>query len=205
MATAQINSKLLGLAITAILLAGIAYVYYDNRDDGIPTQNNNPLNPKIPQPIENTTSSLEWIPITDDNYNPLSGNSANLDYATAERNFQEFVSMINTANSMLDGRSKKIFAEPIMKLGSVMDIAKAHEKIQEFIGNHPNYSNWTVYDGRDWHVAFYDLDLPQDWAYVVIDDKAVVIVQIYVVEDGEVFLDWPTATLTADDVLNLVT
>ncbi|RMG34889.1 MAG: hypothetical protein D6732_10090, partial [Methanobacteriota archaeon] len=79
-----------------------------------------------------------------------------------------------------------------------------HPKIADYIATHPQYHNWTYFDGLRWYVSYYDSNLPDDWAEVTIRDQDATIVQIYVIQGKEVYLDWPTAQLDADRVIELI-
>ncbi len=91
-----------------------------------------------------------------------------------------------------------------MSTDEVLALAKSHPKVSEFLEKHVNHDEWAFFDGEFWHVDFYDLNDWEAWAYVMISDENREIVQIYIVDGEEVYLEWPNADLGVDDVIDII-
>ncbi len=91
-----------------------------------------------------------------------------------------------------------------MSTEEALSLAKSHAKVSEFLETHPFSDNWTLFDGKFWHVNFYEAENWEAWAYIMINDKNREITQVYIVDGEDVYLEWPSADLDINQVVDIV-
>ncbi|MHA1827632.1 MAG: hypothetical protein ACTSX6_03185 [Candidatus Heimdallarchaeaceae archaeon] len=65
----------------------------------------------------------------------------------------------------------------------VLSIALANEKVQDFIGAHPNYESYVYYDYfQYWYIDFYD-EYYYSWCSVVVDDLTSEVIEVFSSDD----------------------
>lgn len=177
------SSKLFAMILSILIIGGASVAYYtyfanDNAND------------------------KHWVP-KQARATPFAPSAAVGERAMADQALGSYMESSGLGYSLFPNR-QTVYIDPTMTEGEVLSVAKDHPKISEFLANHPQYDNWTYYDGSRWYVNFYDYNVPEDWAYVIIRDVDATIIQIYVIQGNDVYLDWPTARLDADRVLEIV-
>ena len=97
-----------------------------------------------------------------------------------------------------------ILAEANHTTDEVWNTIKQHNKIAEFIQSISNLEKTFFFDGTYWHVSMWDNDDWEEWAYILVRDSDLTIIQIYIVSGDDVYLEWPLADLTGDQVMTII-
>ncbi len=176
------SSKLIAAILALLIVGGGLFAYQNFKDDN--------------------STKTHWIPQRNGS-GTFAPQAQFGERAMADQALGSYAESVGAGPSLFRG-NLIAEAEPTMEESEVIALAGSHPKVAEYISNHPQYNNWTYFDGIRWYVSYYDYNIPEDWADVVILDQDATIIQVYVIQGDDVYLEWPTAQLDADRTLEIV-
>ncbi len=181
--TAMKTPQILALIMGVLIVGSIGTVYYY-------TQNQQAQNKE----------RLDWKPKSIPKTNGMVYQPQIPGIASDQRSMGSYIGQAEFGSSRY-GKWVSQYKEATMSSNEAWELAKSNPKFSEFLQNYPSFSNWTYFDGKYWWVEAYDTQNYENWALIMIWDEMKEITQVYIVQGDDVYLDWPTANLTADEVL----
>ncbi len=191
------KAKIGAISLLLVLIVGLGALYLST----------NPNISLTPQDQNKDLPRIEWTPPMP----PQSQQSGLNSWARGETGAemsQSLGSYIGMSGSNFFGLGNNIATSSEQAVAELneseaIDIALGHAKVNGFVETYDQVETWVYFDGSFWHVEFFETDTYANWAYVMIRDKDAVLVQVYIIMDGEVYLEWPAANLDASTALGL--